>query len=117
MPDDTPDANNGAIQIQKKLPGFKAQFLLIRKNFDIPEKSFVHRAVSGQEFAYIKIPITEYRVSNDSVFYREYGQEGKIKFQRMVPAVFSLYVGESDVLINGQNLKRMSVLQRICWML
>ncbi len=103
MPDDTPDANNGAIQIQKKMPGFKAQFLRLRKDFDIPEKSFIRRAMSGQESAYIKIPITEYWVSNDSVFYLEYGMKGKIKFEKMVPAVFSLYIGESDFLINGQN--------------
>jgi peptide/nickel transport system permease protein len=103
MPDHTPDANDGAIQIQKKLPGFKARFILLRKDFDIPEKSFIQRAISGQESVYIKIPITEYWVSNDSVFYREYGLEEKIKFVKMVPAVFPLYIGESDLLMNGQN--------------
>jgi peptide/nickel transport system permease protein len=103
MPDDTPDANNGAIQIQKKLPGFQAEFLLLRKDFDILEKNFFRRAISGQESSYIKIPITEYQVSNDSVFYREYGLEDKVKITKMVPAVFPLYIGESDLLENGQN--------------
>jgi peptide/nickel transport system permease protein len=103
MPDDTPDANNGAIQIQKKLPGFKVEFLLLRKDFDITEKGLIRRAMSGQDSPYIKIPIIEYWISNDSIFYHEYGLEGKTKFERMVPAVFPLYIGESDLLENGQN--------------
>ena len=103
MPDDTPDANNGAIQVQKKLPGFKAEFLLLRKDFDIPVKNVIKKALYGQESAYIKIPITEYHVSNDSVFYREYGLEEKVKFAKMVPAAFTLYIGESNLLEGGQN--------------
>ena len=103
MPDDTPDANNGAIQIQKKLPGFRSEFLLLRKDFDIPVKSFIEKAISGQESLYVKIPITEYRVSNDSIFYREYGLEEKIKSTKMVPAVFPLFIGESDLLEGGKN--------------
>lgn len=103
MPDDTPDANDGAIQIQKKLPGFKAQFLRLRKDFEITERNFIAKAMFGQESPYIKIPIVEYRISNDTIFYREYGLAGKIKSTKMVPAVFPLFIGESDLLTNGQN--------------
>ena len=103
MPDDTPDANNGAIQIQKKLPGFQADFILLRKDFDNQQKSFIGRAISGQESSYIKIPITEYWVNIDTVFYREFGGKERIKYVKMVPAVFPLYIGESDLLENGQN--------------
>ena len=33
MPDNSPNANNGAVQIQKKGPGFKVTFIKFRKNF------------------------------------------------------------------------------------
>ena len=103
MPDDTPNANNGAIQIQKQLPGFQAQFLLLRKDFEIPGKNFMQRAISGQETSYIRIPVTNYWIRNDTVFYRGIGREEEIKFIKMVPAVYSLYIGESELLENGLN--------------
>jgi len=103
MPDDTPNANNGAIQIQKKLPGFQAEFLLHRKDFEIPERGFIQRATSGQESSYMKIPIKDYWIKHDTVFYREYGREERIKFSKMVPVVYPLYIGESELLENGLN--------------
>lgn len=103
MPDDTPNANNGAIQIQKKLPGFQTEFLLLRKDFEIPEKGFIQRAISGQESSYIKIPIKDYWIKHDTIYYREYGREEKIKFSKMVPAVYPMYIGESELLDNRRN--------------
>ena len=74
MPDDTPDANNGAIQIQKKLPGFQVDFLLLRKDFDIADRNLFKRAMYGQESSFMRIPITGYRISQDTVYYMEYGK-------------------------------------------
>jgi len=103
MPDDTPNANNGAIQVQKKLPGFEVQYLLFRKDFEIPKKNFIQRAMSGQETSYIKIPIKDYWIQYDTVFYRGFGSEEETKFIKMVPAVYPLYIGESELLENGLN--------------
>lgn len=103
MPDDTPNANDGAIQIQKKLPGFHAEFLLFRKDFEIPDRGIIRRAISGQESSFIKIPIKDFWIKYDTVFYREYGREEKIKYSKIVPAVYPLYIGESELLENRSN--------------
>lgn len=103
MPDSTPDANDGAIQIQKKLPGFAVTFLLIRKDYEVVNKNIVHKAVSGQESPYIKIPVVEYRISNDTVYYQEFGRPGEIRHMPLVPAVFPLHIGDSNLLGEGQN--------------
>jgi len=106
MPDDTPDANNGAIQIQKKLPGFQVDFLLLRKDFDIPDRNVFERAMYGQESSFMRIPITAYRISQDTVYYREYGKrEADEQYVKLVPAAFPLYIGESELLDNGLNYR------------
>jgi peptide/nickel transport system permease protein len=103
MPDNTPDANDGSIQIQKKLPGFEVDFLLIRKDFDVLERNIFLRALSGQETAYIKIPVVEYWIRSDTVFYHEYGRGNDKNYKMLVPAVFPLYIGGSELLENGSN--------------
>jgi peptide/nickel transport system permease protein len=103
MPDNTPDANDGAIQIQKKLPGFEVAFLLIRKDFNVPKMNFLRRAMAGQESSYIKVPISDYWISKDTVFYYEYGREKQKQYMRLVSAVYPLYIGEEKLLENGNN--------------
>lgn len=103
MPDNTPDANDGAIQIQKKLPGFEIIFLQIRKDFNVPKKNILQRAISGQESSYIKIPVSDYWISRDTVFYYEYGRKNLRKHLLLVPAVYPLYIGEEKLLDNGKN--------------
>jgi peptide/nickel transport system permease protein len=103
MPDNTPNANDGAIQIQKKLPGFQVKFLQIRKDYDIPKTNIIEKAISGQESSYIKIPVSDYWVSGDTVFYHEYGRQDHISHIALVPAVFPLYIGEDKILENGNH--------------
>jgi ABC-type dipeptide/oligopeptide/nickel transport system permease subunit len=103
MPDNTPSANDGAIQIQKKLPGFEARFLLLRKDYEVSKENILQEAINGQESPYVRIPVTEYWTSNDTVYYREYGRSNEIRHIDLVPAVFSLYVGETSLLGNGRN--------------
>lgn len=90
MPDKTPDANDGAIQIQKKLPGFKVNFLLLRKDFNIPVRNILSKAISGQESRFIKIPVTDYWLHDDTIFYKEYGRSQEIRKTLLVPAVFPI---------------------------
>lgn len=103
MPDNTPNANNGAVQIRKKGPGFKAMFLKFRKNFQVENNGLLKRAVWGQEDFYTMIPVISYEISNDTIFYREYGRTDIVKSALLIPAVFPLYFGESNLLENGGN--------------
>jgi peptide/nickel transport system permease protein len=103
MPDSTPDANDGAIQIQKKLPGFEVEFLQIRKDFEVLNRNLLSKSISGQETSYIKIPVSSYWIKDDTVFYNEYGRNNVIKYKMLVPVVYPLFIGESKLLDNGRN--------------
>lgn len=62
MPDQTPDANDGAVQIQKQSPGFEATFLKIRKNRVIEKRNLFQKAIYGQESEYMIVPILDYEI-------------------------------------------------------
>lgn len=64
MPDNTPDANDGAVQIQKQPPGFTATFLKIRKNRVIEQQNFIQKAIYGQESEYMIVPIVDYEIEH-----------------------------------------------------
>ena len=97
MPDDTPNANDGAVQIQKKAPGFKVKVLKIRKNMEIEEKSFIEKAFLGQESKYIIEPVTDYRIEDYTVYVKPYRGDGEEKSYFLPRVVKSLYIGETDI--------------------
>lgn len=105
MPDSTPDANDGAVQIQKKPPGFKATFIRIRKNYKIPRNGFIKKAVYGQENAYTLIPVQKYRISDDTVYYEEYGSKGGQKSLSIITAVYSIQFDLTSGLKNGRTIE------------
>ena len=64
MPDQTPDANDGAVQIQKLPPGSKVTFLKRRKNRRIDQQNIIQKALYGQESEYMIIPILGYELEH-----------------------------------------------------
>ncbi len=70
MPDDTPNANGGAQQIRKQLPGFEVDFIKFRKQREVDKVSFIEYVIYGQESEYTIEPfIGEYSIRNDSVIF------------------------------------------------
>jgi peptide/nickel transport system permease protein len=102
MPDNTPDANDGAVQIQKKPLGFSATFLKIRKNYHVPEHGLLHTAFYGQENFYTIIPIISYTIKGTDIIYTEYGSMGKEKRISLIQAVYPLSIGD-NLFNNGKN--------------
>jgi len=103
MPDGTPDANDGAVQIQKKPLGFTVAFLKIRKNYQVREYGFFHTALFGQENTYTIIPIDSFQVRGARVLYKEYGLNGKEKSLPLIDVVYPLYIGDAHRLSSGKN--------------
>ncbi len=67
MPDSTPNANNGLVQIQKKTPGFSTQVLRMAKinpRADVNPVTFI---LSGAPEDYSEIPIESYTFKGDSM--------------------------------------------------
>jgi ABC-type dipeptide/oligopeptide/nickel transport system permease subunit len=75
LPDDSPDANNTIVQLQKKPPGFSVTVLRIPAG-DQPEmKTPVFRKMlSGQPRSYTEFPIRQYAISGDQVRVKPFEQ-------------------------------------------
>lgn len=97
MPDQTPDANDGAVQIQKQPPGFKATFIKIRKNREIEKQSMVHKAIYGQESEFMIVPILDYHIEGLYVRASIFGKPNYYKEYDMLDAVVALQSGTTEV--------------------
>lgn len=68
MPDATPDANNGLVQIQKKPPGFRTQVLRIPRAVGMAERvNPLQYVLYGQPSGYLELPIEQYTFRGDSL--------------------------------------------------
>jgi len=97
MPDHTPDANDGAVQIQKQPPGFQGTFLKIRKNREIEKQTFIERAIYGQESEYMIVPIIDYQIEHLFVRARIFGKTNYYKEYNILDAVKAIQVGSIQV--------------------
>lgn len=107
MPDSTHNANDGAVEIKKKSPFFKATLLKIKKDFDVEKPNFIVRMLVGEEKSHIMIPLLNYRVESDKLHYTVYtdklrrkDKEVVMKEQTMplIAVVKQVYDGQSTKL-------------------
>lgn len=84
MPDSTPNANDGAIQIQKQLPGFSTFILKKRRNVTVEKNGFFKRLLFGQESEFTIVPIKSFQVKGLDV---EIIPQGRIQLPEIYPLV------------------------------
>ena len=70
MPDKTPLANSIELSIAKKKPGFKANYLLFKKN--IVQKKDLKNIFFGQVNNYEEVLINDYKLIKDTMYYQSY---------------------------------------------
>ena len=87
LPDSTPDANDGAVQIQKQAPGSEVTFLKIRKNRKIEKVNLFRKAIYGQESEYMIVPIKEYEIDSLTVRVSVFGKSDYIKEYNLLDVV------------------------------
>ena len=75
-PDPTPNADRQAVEIQARRPGFRQQFLAVKKDRKIEPAGFFKQLLFGKEDKYIYVPINSYTVKSDSVIIEKYIDEG-----------------------------------------
>ncbi len=83
--DNTPNADRQIVEIQAKKPGYKKDFIRVKKEKDIPATSFFNRLLFGKEDAFNLIPINGYNEKNDSVIIQKFiddGVEERIAFSK-----------------------------------
>lgn len=95
MPDDTPNANDGAVQIQKQPPGFEVTMLKMRKNTHYEERSWLQKMLKGQESPYILQPISDYEIDGVKINYRPVGRADQMESLEWIPMALPLNVGNS----------------------
>jgi ABC-type dipeptide/oligopeptide/nickel transport system permease subunit len=96
MPDSTPDANDGAIQLGKQTPGFSTFILKFRKAYNVVKINIISKAILGQESEFIILPVKEIKVENVTVKVMLYGRNNASKEYNMVTLVLPPYTGEKD---------------------
>jgi len=96
MPDQTPNANDGAVQIQKKPPGFEVSILKMRKNLEVLKPSFFGKMMFGAESEYTIVPIKSYSIEGEKIIAEIYGREAYYKELDLIDAIFHLYTGHID---------------------
>lgn len=74
-PDASPDANRIIVEIGGRKPGFRQQFLLVRKQSPVAAVSPFHRLLYGREDAWEYLPIDGYAVQGDSVIVQKFVDE------------------------------------------
>jgi ABC-type dipeptide/oligopeptide/nickel transport system permease subunit len=75
-PDHSPDANRMIVEIGGRKPGFRQEFLLLKKDRRILTESLLSRLVHGKEDPYNYIPILGYEQKKDSLIIRQFLDEG-----------------------------------------
>ncbi|WP_187261643.1 ABC transporter permease [Pontibacter beigongshangensis] len=69
MPDSTPNANNGLVQVQKKAPGFSTAILkLARPEAMVPDVNPIAFVLYGRPAAYSELPVESVSFRGDSLY-------------------------------------------------
>jgi ABC-type dipeptide/oligopeptide/nickel transport system permease subunit len=74
-PDHSPYANRMILEIGGQKPGFRQEFLLIRKPQPPPRVSWWHRLISGVDDRYDWLPIVSWQQRGDSLIVQQYIDE------------------------------------------
>lgn len=93
-PDATPDANRIIVEIAAKKPGYKQQFLQVKK--DVGQTS-VSDYLFGREDEVQYIPITSYKQVGDSLFVEKFVDDGVTE-----PMKFALHGGQASKIISSK---------------
>jgi len=94
IPDKTPFANDQALELATKKPGFKIDVIKRELNRTSKKFGFFHRMLFGQPKSYQEIPIVNSFFTNDSIYVEEYTgmqpNNGRIIGFHLADIVYSL---------------------------
>ncbi len=74
MPDNTPNADDGANLIKKQAPGFSTTFIKKHKNRVIEDVNFFTMMIEGRENPYTIEPVDSFYFKGDSIYYRAFNE-------------------------------------------
>ncbi|MAQ69601.1 MAG: peptide transporter [Flavobacteriales bacterium] len=110
MPDNTPMANNIQLSIAKEKPGFKANFLLLKKDSVYNTKNNIHQFFFGKDQPYTEIVISDFHHSNDTIYYALYNssikENQKIHINKAFIGTDGTFVNEKSFLFGTDKYGR-----------
>lgn len=71
-PDPTPYANDQCLELGTKKPGFRVQVLLVKRTGESIRNNFLNTMINGKKSEFSSIPVNNYKIKNDSLYYEEY---------------------------------------------
>ncbi|WP_253275642.1 ABC transporter permease [Persicobacter sp. CCB-QB2] len=94
LPDPSPNANDGNIQLRKQAPNFVADILVVRKNAEIDFPSYIERWWKGTPSKYLLEPYDSLVIDGDFVKILPFGsQKDRWKRYHICDVTTPLYVG------------------------
>ena len=75
-PDKSPFANQQFLELGLKKPGFKVTMLYIRKTGTPFGSDWMHTMLVGERSNYMPVPISDYKINGDTIYYRVYSDAG-----------------------------------------
>ena len=72
QPDATPNANEMALQLTTKKPGFSVKMLRVQKNTETKSGNFLNTMLFGKELSYREIPIYDYWFEGENIVVESY---------------------------------------------
>ncbi|HEX4877484.1 MAG TPA: ABC transporter permease [Chitinophagaceae bacterium] len=75
-PDPSPFANRIILEIGGEKPGFRQQFLKVKKEKDVAEPGFFRQLISGKEDIYHYLPVSAYEKKGDSIIVQKFIDAG-----------------------------------------
>ncbi|WP_019949514.1 ABC transporter permease [Hymenobacter aerophilus] len=117
LPDNSPSANNGLVQLQKEAPGFRATILrlprpdAVRDAADNPLRTWWQ----GRAPRYREIPIGGYQIVGDSLITQPYQNHSALADQRQAYAL-SAVAGQPGSAAELAPLARQNIIQRTYWL-
>jgi peptide/nickel transport system permease protein len=97
-PDKTPSANNMALSLALKKPGFTVHILKIPVDHKV-KSSFWGTLLNGSPSKFSEIPISDYKIKGDSLLYAPYVSEGILIWNSMVLLRKNAYMGSKGVSV------------------
>ncbi len=110
MPDSTPDANDGAVEIKRQGPGFEVTVVKVMNNPENQAGGFFSRMIYGAPSPYKIYPVSDWHLEGqDTVVltvFNQYGNDPHEERLGLLGVVRSVYYGESKALSpDGQKVK------------
>jgi peptide/nickel transport system permease protein len=108
IPDSTPMCNNQILEISTQKPGFKSEFIKIRKNQPYIHTSFIEKLLFGARSNYKQIPISDFEFEDDNIVVTVFDSDGFGMLESYNIADIVYAIGDS-LQVNNTNVSCITV--------